>query len=225
MQFYILFWTLDHFLISPRRWTSTLFILVIVFNGCLNAGPRWIPVILKNYRLDSGRSASFKTVPPPQDLQPLGGELGWCHGSLSRTISMVSVPPPSCFDETFSAYRYMRTHFLVTTEGSAWEAFLHGFKISGPLVFDAKKDWTLAGNIYPEFFLPGVCILTTESFLEALWTVARRNWCSTVFSSCFQVLRLCTEGENEGSAMFHATNRWAETSVPDSHLSFPLQTS
>ena len=35
---------------------------------------------------------------------------------------------------------YMEHHFLATKAGSSWEAFLHGFKISGPLVFDGKKD-------------------------------------------------------------------------------------
>ena len=47
----------------------------------------------------------------------------------------------------------MEHHFLATTEGSSWEAFLHGFKIYGPLVFDAKNDLALAGDVYPEFSL------------------------------------------------------------------------
>ena len=33
-----------------------------------------------------------------------------------------------------------------------WEAFLHGFKISGPLLFDAKNDLALEGDVYPECF-------------------------------------------------------------------------
>ena len=47
----------------------------------------------------------------------------------------------------------MRPHFLATTEGSLpITALLYGFEISDPLVFDAKNDWTLEGDVYPEFF-------------------------------------------------------------------------
>ena len=46
----------------------------------------------------------------------------------------------------------MRPHFLATTEGSLpITALLYGFKISDPLVLDAKNDWTLEGDVYPEF--------------------------------------------------------------------------
>ena len=47
----------------------------------------------------------------------------------------------------------MRPHFLATTEGSLpITALLNGFEISDPLVLDAKNDWTLEGDVYPEFF-------------------------------------------------------------------------
>ena len=47
----------------------------------------------------------------------------------------------------------MRPHFLATTEGSLpITALLYGFEISDPLVLDAKNDWTLEGDVYPEFF-------------------------------------------------------------------------
>ena len=49
--------------------------------------------------------------------------------------------------------RYIEPHFLKTTEGSSWAAFLHDLKISGPLVFDAKNDLALVGDDYPGFFL------------------------------------------------------------------------
>ena len=47
----------------------------------------------------------------------------------------------------------MRPHFLATAEGSLpITALLYGFEISDPLVLDAKNDWTLEGDVYPEFF-------------------------------------------------------------------------
>ena len=47
----------------------------------------------------------------------------------------------------------MRPHFLATTEGSLpITALLYGFEISDHLVLDAKNDWTLEGDVYPEFF-------------------------------------------------------------------------
>ena len=47
----------------------------------------------------------------------------------------------------------MRPHFLATTEGSfPITALLFGFEFSDPLVLDAKNDWTLEGDVYPEFF-------------------------------------------------------------------------
>ena len=47
----------------------------------------------------------------------------------------------------------MRPHFLATTEGSLpITALLYGFEISDPLVLDAENDWTLEGDVYPEFF-------------------------------------------------------------------------
>ena len=55
--------------------------------------------------------------------------------------------------QTHSACRYIEPYFLATTEESSWEAFLHGLRNSGPLVFDAKNDLPLVGDVYPEFFL------------------------------------------------------------------------
>ena len=75
--------------------------------------------------------------------------VSWCHGGLSRTISMVPDPPFFCN----GACRFMEHHFLAITEGSSWKAFPHGFKTSCPLVFDAKNDLPLAGDAYPEFSL------------------------------------------------------------------------
>ena len=74
-----------------------MFILGIVFKGCLNGGLRRRSETDARYsqqlQTGSDRRASFKTVPPTRDRQPLGGKMGWWHGGLSRTISMISVPP------------------------------------------------------------------------------------------------------------------------------------
>ena len=52
-----------------------------------------------------------------------------------------------------TACRYMRPHFLATTERTLpITALLYGFEISDPLVLDAKNDWTLEGDVYPGFF-------------------------------------------------------------------------
>ena len=46
----------------------------------------------------------------------------------------------------------MKTQFLATTEGLLpITALLYGFELSDPLVLDAKNDWTLEGDVYPEF--------------------------------------------------------------------------
>ena len=70
------------------------------------ANPSSIPVISSSYRLVSDQRASSKTVPPPRDRQPLGDKMGWCHGGLFLTISIASVPPPYCVEQTLSACRY-----------------------------------------------------------------------------------------------------------------------
>ena len=46
----------------------------------------------------------------------------------------------------------------------------------------------------------------------------------TGFLDVFSDLRLCTRGEIDGWTTLHPTDRWAETSVPDSPLSCLLQT-
>ena len=56
-------------------------------------GPRRMPVILSTCRMEQDGEHPLGRF-PPRDRQPLGSKMSWCHGGLSRTISMISVPPP-----------------------------------------------------------------------------------------------------------------------------------
>ena len=47
----------------------------------------------------------------------------------------------------------MGTHFIATTEGSLpITAVLYGFKLSDPLVLNAKNDLALKRDVHPVFF-------------------------------------------------------------------------
>ena len=132
------------------------FFLGIVFKGCLDGGSEEKKYNARySHQLQTGtcRRASVRTVPPPRDWLSSEGQselISWwivpdhIHGTNSSTPML----------------QYNRSAIAVSwniifgdTEGSSWEAFLHGFKISGFLVFDAKNDLALAGDVYPEFSL------------------------------------------------------------------------
>ena len=77
-----------------------------------------MPATLSNYRLGPGQRASHKTVPPPRDRLNPGGKMGWCHGGLSRTISMVPVLPFGVLNNRSGAFHYIE---------ASWEALPRGF--------------------------------------------------------------------------------------------------
>ena len=80
--------------------------------------------------------------------------MSWCYGDWSRILIHGIRSSILCSEQMLSAFHYIGTViFWRPQRDRLWEAFLHGFKISGPLVFDAKNDLALAGEVYPEFFL------------------------------------------------------------------------
>ena len=63
---------------SPWNWKFTLFILGIVFKGCLNGGyeeKKHNARYSQQLQTGTGRRASFKTVPPPRERLSLGRQV------------------------------------------------------------------------------------------------------------------------------------------------------
>ena len=76
--------------------------------------------------------------------------MGYCYGGKSRIISIALVPPPFFWLNAKRLPLHENAYFA-TTEESYWEVFVHGFKILGSLVFEARNDWTVERDVYPKF--------------------------------------------------------------------------
>ena len=71
-----------------------------IFIGCLDGGceeKKHNARYSQQLKTGTGQRASLRTVPPPRDRLPQEDKVSWYYGGLSRTISIVSVPPLQCF--------------------------------------------------------------------------------------------------------------------------------
>ena len=87
-----------NFTLELEPWKFTLFILGIVFKGCLDGGceeKKYNARYSQQLQTGTGRRASFKTVTPPQDRQSSGGQselISWwfvpdhIHGTSSSLL-------------------------------------------------------------------------------------------------------------------------------------------
>ena len=104
---------------SPWNWKFTLFILGIVFKGCLDGGceeKKHNARYSQQLQTGTGRGASFKTVPAPRDRLSLGGQRG--------LISWWFVPDPiHGASSSILLSRYKRLALAVTYFPNHRESF------------------------------------------------------------------------------------------------------